>query len=103
MTDLDSRRAEVFADVAAQMGWHGVPAPTCIRAYDNNILALDFDTAEHVEAWAKLLGTGLDEQTYVPDWPGWKGGQIRSVRGHLEWKGWRMQISGWSDAVAVTA
>jgi hypothetical protein len=97
VSDLNKRRIDIYATIAAKCVIDRLPAPSAINAYDNGILALGFDSAWEADEWTLYLELTPAEQTYAPDW---HDKPVRSVRAHGEWEGWRLQLAGWTEVVS---
>lgn len=93
MTDVNLRRAEVLAEVSTRVTLDAIPAPHTITADTDGLLAMDFDSAEHVEAWAAFLDWPHEEGTYTPLAT---GKPTRLVKASGEWRGWNVHLAGWT-------
>lgn len=99
-TDLNIRRAEIYAEVSARITIDALPAPRAVSPKEDGSLWLSFDSFEEAQRWTDFFGFDPYVQVYKPDW---HPNEIRSMNtSGPSWHGWRVYVTGWSDAEQVT-
>lgn len=88
-------RIDAYTKILNEAITHNLPVPQAISGRDG-ILGVRFDSAEDVEKWAAntdFWSLHAREHVYQPEW---QDKPIRSLHADAQWRGWALQVDGWT-------